>query len=126
MLSRQVLAEIIEPRIEEIFGLVLKEFRKTGFEDRIASGVVITGGTAIMDGIPEAVERVMEMPARRGLPMNIGGLVDVVNSPMYATGVGLVLFGAQQTGAGKVKRISDGNLFAKVIGRMREWVENFF
>ncbi len=126
VLSRQVLAEIIEPRIEEIFGLVLKEFRKTGFEDRIASGVVITGGTAIMDGIPEAVERVMEMPARRGLPMNIGGLVDVVNSPMYATGVGLVLFGAQQTGAGKVKRISDGNLFAKVIGRMREWVENFF
>ncbi len=126
VLSRQVLAEIIEPRIEEIFGLVLKEFRKTGFEDRIASGVVITGGTAIMDGIPEAAERVMEMPARRGLPMNIGGLVDVVNSPMYATGVGLVLFGAQQTGAGKVKRISDGNLFAKVIGRMREWVENFF
>jgi cell division protein FtsA len=126
VLSRQVLAEIIEPRIEEIFGLVLKEFRKTGFEDRIASGVVITGGTAIMEGIPEGAERVMEMPARRGLPMNIGGLVDVVNSPMYATGVGLVLFGAQQTGAGKVKRISDGNLFAKVIGRMREWVENFF
>jgi cell division protein FtsA len=126
VLSRQVLAEIIEPRIEEIFGLVLKEFRKTGFEDRIASGVVITGGTAIMEGIPEGAERVMEMPARRGLPMNIGGLVDVVNSPMYATGVGLVLFGAQQTGAGKVKRIVDGNLFAKVIGRMREWVENFF
>jgi cell division protein FtsA len=126
VLSRQVLAEIIEPRIEEIFGLVLKEFRKTGFEDRIASGVVITGGTAIMEGIPEGAERVMEMPARRGLPMNIGGLVDVVNSPMYATGVGLVLFGAQQTGAGKVKRISDGNLFAKVVGRMREWVENFF
>ncbi len=126
VLSRQVLSEIIEPRVEEIFGLVLKEFRKTGFEERIASGVVITGGTAIMEGIPEAAERVMEMPARRGLPMNIGGLVDVVNSPMYATGVGLVLFGAQQAGAGKVKRISDGNLFAKVIGRMREWVENFF
>ncbi len=126
VLSRQVLSEITEPRVEEIFGLVLKEFRKTGFEERIASGVVITGGTAVMEGIPEAAERVMEMPARRGLPMNIGGLVDVVNSPMYATGVGLVLFGAQQAGAGKVKRISDGNLFAKVIGRMREWVENFF
>ncbi len=65
------------------------------------------------------------MPARRGLPMNIGGLVDVVNSPMYATGAGLVLWRAAM-GAGKVKRISDGNLFAKVIGRMREWVENFF
>ncbi len=126
VLSRQVLSEITEPRVEEIFGLVLKEFRKTGFEERIASGVVITGGTAVMEGIPEAAERVMEMPARRGFPMNIGGLVDVVNSPMYATGVGLVIFGAQQAGAGNVKRISDGNLFTKVIGRMREWVENFF
>jgi cell division protein FtsA len=126
VLSRQVLSEIIEPRVEEIFGLVLKELRKTGFEERIASGIVITGGSAIMEGVPEAAEKVMELPARRGLPMNIGGLVDVVNSPMYATGVGLVLFGAQQVGSGKAKRIGDGNLFGKVFGRMREWVENFF
>jgi len=126
VLSRQVLSEIIEPRVEEVFGLVLKEFRKTGFEERIASGIVITGGTAIMDGIPEAAERIMELPARRGLPMNIGGLVDIVNSPMYATGVGLVLFGAHQAGTGKVKRMSDGNLFSKVLSRMREWAESFF
>ncbi|MBI5694498.1 MAG: cell division protein FtsA [Nitrospirae bacterium] len=126
VLSRQVLSEIIEPRIEEIFGLVMKEIRKTSFEDRIASGVVITGGSAIMDGIPEAAERIMEIPARRGLPMNIGGLVDVVNSPMYATGVGLVLFGAHQMGAGKVRRLSGGNMFEKVFGRMKEWMEGFF
>jgi cell division protein FtsA len=126
VLSRQVLSEIIEPRVEEIFGLVLKELRKTGFEERVASGVVVTGGTSILEGIPEAAERVMELPARRGLPMNIGGLVDVVNSPMYATGVGLVLFGAQQAGSGKVRRISDGNLFAKVFNRMKEWMEGFF
>ncbi|MBI5190092.1 MAG: cell division protein FtsA [Nitrospirae bacterium] len=126
VLSRQVLSEIIEPRIEEIFGLVMKEIRKTSFEDRIASGVVITGGSAIMDGIPEAAERIMEIPARRGLPMNIGGLVDVVNSPMYATGVGLVLFGAHQMGTGKVRRLSGGNMFEKVFGRMKEWMEGFF
>ena len=126
VLSRQVLSEIIEPRVEEIFGLVLKEIRKTGFEERVASGVVITGGSSIMEGIPEAAERVMELPARRGLPMNIGGLVDIVNSPMYATGVGLVLFGAQQAGTGNVRRISGGNLFAKVFGRMKEWMEGFF
>ena len=126
VLSRQVLSEIIEPRVEEIFGLVLKELRKTGFEERVASGVVVTGGTSILEGIPEAAERVMELPARRGLPMNIGGLVDVVNSPMYATGVGLVLFGAQQAGSGKVRRISEGNLFAKVLNRMKEWMEGFF
>jgi cell division protein FtsA len=126
VLSRQVLSEIIEPRVEEIFGLVLKEIRKTGFEERIASGIVITGGSAIMEGVPEAAEKVMELPARRGLPMNIGGLVDVVNSPMYATGVGLVLFGAQQAGGGNARRMGNGNLFGKVFGRMREWVENFF
>lgn len=126
VLSRQVLSEIIEPRVEEIFGLVLKEIRKTGFEERVASGVVITGGSSIMEGIPEAAESVMELPARRGLPMNIGGLVDIVNSPMYATGVGLVLFGAQQSGTGNVRRISGGNLFSKVFGRMKEWMEGFF
>ena len=127
ILSRQVLSEIIEPRVEEIFGLVLKEIRKTGFEDRIASGVVITGGTSILDGMPEAAERVMELPARRGVPMNIGGLVDVVNSPMYATGVGLVLYGAEQVGDGRVKKISGGrNTFDKIFARMKEWVESFF
>ena len=127
VLSRQVLSEIIEPRVEEIFGLVLKELRKNSFEERIASGVVITGGSAIMDGMPDAAERVMELPARRGVPMNIGGLVDVVNSPMYATGVGLVLFGAQQAGSGKARRgLVDGNLFSKILSRMRDWMEGFF
>jgi len=125
VLSRQVLSEIIEPRVEEIFGLALRELRKTGFEERIASGVVVTGGTAIMDGMPEAAERVMELPARRGVPIDIGGLVDVVNSPMYATGVGLVMFGAKEMGAGRTKGIGGGNLFTKVLGKMKGWVESF-
>jgi cell division protein FtsA len=125
ILSRQVLSEIIEPRVEEIFGLAQREILKAGMEERVASGVVITGGSAIMDGIPEAAERVMEFPARRGVPMNIGGLVDVVNSPMYATGVGLVLFGAQEGRSGKGKRLGGGNMFTNVFGRMKDWVDGF-
>jgi len=125
VLSRQVLTEIIEPRIEEIFGLAHREMAKAGMEDRIASGVVITGGAALMEGMADAAERVMELPARVGSPMNIGGLVDVVNSPMHATGVGLVMFGADELRSGKRRKISDGNVFSNVLGRMKEWMEGF-
>jgi cell division protein FtsA len=125
VLSRQVLTEVIEPRIEEIFGLAHRELMKAGMEERIASGVVITGGSALLDGMPDAAERVMELPARLGYPIGIGGLIDVVNSPMYATGVGLVMFGADELRSGKVRKISDGNVFSNVLGRMKEWVEGF-
>ncbi|HLE41377.1 MAG TPA: cell division protein FtsA [Nitrospirota bacterium] len=95
LLSRQILSEIIEPRVEELFGMVQQRLKKTGFEDMFASGIVLTGGTALMEGLPEAAERFLGLPIRRGTPRNIGGLMDVVNSPIYATGVGLVLFGAE-------------------------------
>lgn len=125
-LSRQVLSEIIEPRIEEIFSLAQREIVKAGLEERVASGVVVTGGSAIMEGIPESAEKVMELPARRGAPINIGGLVDVVNSPMYATGVGLVIFGMQDTGPGRSKKLGNGNMFGNVMGRMKDWMDSFF
>src|SRR5512135_2320010 len=99
ILSRQLLAEILEPRVEEIFTLVNRELVKSGFEDLIASGVVITGGSTILEGMPELAEQVFNLPVRRGLPQKIGGLVDVVNSPVYATGVGLVLYGSRNSGA---------------------------
>ncbi len=95
LLSRQILSEIIEPRVEELFGMVQQRLKKTGFEDMFASGIVLTGGTALMEGLTEAAERFLGLPIRRGSPRNIGGLMDVVNSPIYATGVGLVLFGAE-------------------------------
>jgi len=95
LLSRQILCEIIEPRIEELFGMVQQRLKKTGFEDMFASGVVLTGGTALMEGVQDAAERFLGLPIRRGTPRNIGGLMDVVNSPIYATGVGLVLYGAE-------------------------------
>lgn len=126
VLSRQVLSEIIQPRAEEIFELVNREIRKTSYEEMIASGIVLTGGTAIMEGIPEVAEDVLDLPVRRGKPINIGGLVDIVNSPLYATGVGLVLYGAKGEGANGTIKFTDENLFGRVLGRMKEWVGELF
>jgi cell division protein FtsA len=126
VLSRQILSEIIEPRAEEIFGLVAREIKRTGYEERVASGVVITGGTAILPGMVELAERVLDLPVRRGAPTNIGGLADIVNNPMYATGVGLILYALKTQGERDSHRFRDRRLFYKVAGRMREWVQEFF
>ncbi len=131
VLSRQLLAEILEPRVQEIFDLVNREIVKSGYEDVIASGVVITGGSTILEGMPELAEQVFNLPVRRGIPANIGGLTDVVNSPVYATGVGLVVYGSKNAtiefptgrpaGSG-----GDDNLFRRVARRMKEWFGEFF
>ncbi len=125
VLSRQLLAEILEPRVEEIFTLVNREIIKSGYEDLIASGVVITGGTAILPGMPELAEQVFNLPVRRGVPQDIGGLTDVVNSPIYATGVGLVKYGSKNRDRQQFK-IGQDNVFEKVIQRMKEWFGEFF
>lgn len=125
VLSRQLLSEIIEPRAEEIFSLVVQELRKMGYEDRVAAGVVITGGTSILDGMPELAERVMNLPVRRGAPTDVGGLVDIVNSPMYATGVGLILYGAKHREPSRALRNGHG-AWQRVLRKMREWAQEFF
>jgi cell division protein FtsA len=128
ILSRQLLAEILEPRVEEIFTLVNREIVKSGYEDQIASGVVITGGSTILEGMPELAEQIFNLPVRRGTPQMIGGLVDVVNSPVYATGVGLVIYGSRHVGVGAhfPTTQSDDSLFRKVSRRMKEWFGEFF
>ncbi len=127
ILSRRLLAEILEPRVEEIFMLVNREIVKSGYEDMVASGVVLTGGTTILEGMPEMAEQVFDLPVRRGDPTNIGGLVDVVNSPVYATGVGLVVYGSKNIGIREFPTMqSDENLFRKVSRRMKEWLGEFF
>ncbi|MCL2760033.1 MAG: cell division protein FtsA [Desulfuromonadales bacterium] len=128
ILSRQLLAEILEPRVEEIFTLVNREIVKSGFEDMIASGVVITGGSTILEGMPELAEQVFNLPVRRGVPQEIGGLIDVVNSPIYATGVGLVIYGSRhlEMGAHFPTTQSDDNVFRRVSRRMKEWFGEFF
>jgi len=120
LLSRQILCEIIEPRVEELFGMVQQRLKKTGFEDMFASGVVLTGGTALMEGVQDAAERYLGLPIRRGAPRNIGGLMDVVNSPIYATGVGLVLCGAENLHEAPRKFRSGGG-----VKRLLKWMEGF-
>ena len=96
-LQRKTLADIIEPRVEEVAELIYDEIKKSGQEKLLASGVIITGGCANLEGMPELAESIFNLPARRGSPIGVGGLVDVVNNPSYATGVGLLLYGFKHT-----------------------------
>lgn len=125
-LSRQILCEIIEPRIEEIFALVKREIQRSGYEDLLASGAVITGGSTIMEGMPELAEDVLGMPVRRGIPERVNGLVDVVRSPIYATGVGLVHFGREHLGSRMFPIRPDKNLYQRIKQRMKGWMQDFF
>lgn len=122
-ISRKFLCEIIEPRLEEILSLARRELVSAGLQGKIPSGVAITGGSAELEGITELAEEVFEAPVRCGVPSNIGGLQDVVRSPMYATGVGLVLFGfhQNQNRGQKHFRIRDESIFGRVKQRMRDW-----
>jgi cell division protein FtsA len=107
VLSRRILCEIIEPRVEEIFQLVRHEIQKAGHEDLLASGVVLTGGSTLLHGMPELAEEVLGLPVRRGVPRGVGGLVDVVKSPQYATAVGLLHYGMRASRSGQVLRSGD-------------------
>jgi cell division protein FtsA len=125
LLSRQILAEIIEPRMEEIFSLVRQDISKSGYEDLIASGIVLTGGTANLEGISELAEQVFNLPVRVGVPTGVGGLVEVVKNPMYATGVGLAQHGILNQGENRF-RVRDNNIYFKVKERMRDWLNDIF
>jgi cell division protein FtsA len=122
---RHILCEIIEPRVEEIFGLVRAEIDRTGYHELLASGAVITGGTTILEGMPELAEGVLELPVRRGAPRGIGGLVDVVRSPKFATSVGLVLRGAKSSGeqGGPSRARADR---PGIGSRMKDWFARVF
>jgi cell division protein FtsA len=121
--SRKILCEIIEPRVEEVLSLAHQEIVRSGLEDQIPSGLVLTGGASALSGLPELAEEIFETPVRLGLPCHIGGLQDVVRSPMYSTGVGLVLFGLSESQAdGQSRfRIRDESIFGRVKQRMRDW-----
>jgi len=125
-LPRQVLAEIIEPRMEEIFSLINQEIRMTGYENLITSGIVLTGGASMLEGTVVLAERVFDLPVRIGTPFGVSGLVDVVNSPLYSTGVGLVNYGMMHKLEGKKVKFGGGNIFRRVLSRMKEWVGEFF
>ena len=121
-ISRKILCEIIEPRAEEILSLARREIVKAGLDGSIPSGVVLTGGASALEGIDELAEEIFEGPVRLGMPTNVGGLQDVVRSPMYATGVGLVQYGfGQRPEPASRFRIRDDSIFGRVKQRMRDW-----
>jgi cell division protein FtsA len=120
--SRKILCEIIEPRVDEILSLTRQSLVTAGLENGIPSGVVLTGGCSALEGLIDLAEEIFEAPVRPGIPTDIGGLQDVVRSPMYATGVGLALFGASQHAGGRGGfRIRDESIFNRVKHRMRDW-----
>ncbi|MCV6615272.1 MAG: cell division protein FtsA [Cellvibrionaceae bacterium] len=106
-LSRQALAEVVEPRYDELFTLVQAELRRSGFEDLVAAGIVLTGGTSKMEGVVELAEEIFHMPVRLGAPQNVTGLSDIVNNPIYSTGVGLLNYGVQQSQEGRAANYSN-------------------
>jgi len=123
-LSRQTLAEVVEPRYEELFTLVQAELRRSGFEEIIPAGIVLTGGASKMEGVIELAEEVFHMPVRLGVPQGVSGLVDVVRNPIHATGVGLLLYG-QQASAERLYQEQSGSGFAALLKRMKQWFSGF-
>ncbi len=127
-IGKREIAEIIEPRVEEMFELVLREIRRAGYEGKLPAGVVITGGTSMLPGMPDGAERVLNLPGRRGTPTGVGGLRDIVGSPMYATGVGLILHAHRMdqefetTGMGR----KNGHGVWSLLGRMAGRISSFF
>ena len=122
-LPRQILGEILEPRMEEIFTLAKREVYRAGLENNIPSGLVLTGGTSLLEGATEIAESVFNLQTRLGKPQGITGLVDVVNNPMYATGVGLVLYGAKNQTEKKF-RIRDAHIFNRIVTQMKRWFKD--
>lgn len=120
-LSRQVLAEICEPRMEEMLALVDQELVRSGLKSSIGAGLVLTGGTALLGGVQELAEQIFNLPTRIGYPDKVGGLKDVVNSPMYATAVGLLTYGAEKEGMENKFRVREESTLGRLFGRMRKW-----
>ena len=121
--KRQILAEIISPRVEEILDLIRQEIVQYGLLNSLGSGVILTGGSAMVEGLPQLADQVFGLPARLAYPTGVGGLADVVSNPMYSTAVGLVIYGARYR-QDKKFRIRDGNIFNRVATRMRRWFKD--
>jgi cell division protein FtsA len=125
-LARQTLAEIVEPRFEELFGLIRDELRRSGFEELIAAGVVITGGSAKMEGAVELAEEVFHTPVRLGFPQYVDGLADVVRNPIHATGVGLLLYGHEMMLRRGRRNTPVSGGIADLLDRMKSWFQGQF
>lgn len=124
--SKAVLASIIEPRVEEILSLALRELKRTDYADMLGAGVVLTGGGSLMEGIQELAERVFEMPIKLGVPTGFGGLTEAARSPVHATGVGLCMYGLSASKDKPARKVGMDDSFKKIFDRMKSWVKEFF
>ena len=124
-LARQTLAEVVEPRYEELMTLILAELRRSGYENLIASGVVLTGGSSKMEGVVELAEEVFHMPVRLGEPQHVTGLIDVVRNPIHATGVGLLIYGHLSGQSNQLNNFSR-NEGPTMFGRVKDWIKSNF
>jgi cell division protein FtsA len=125
VMPRRILSEILQPRAEEIFHLVWDEIRRAGYEKSLNSGIVLTGGGAILEGMPEIAEQIFDLPIRRGAPTGMGGLADHVHSPSFATAAGLVQY-AQRNQVAETSRAAGAGAFSRVAGRLRGLFKEFF
>lgn len=121
-LPKDILAEILEPRVEEMFSILKREVYSNGLENSFPSGIILTGGTALLHGITDVVEGVFSTPVRLGRVMKVGGLKDVVKNPAFATGVGLVIYGSRN--AGVAFDDGDNGLFMRLLKRMKQWFKD--
>jgi cell division protein FtsA len=124
-LSRQTLAEVVEPRYEELLNLLQAELRRSGFEDLVAGGVVLTGGSAKMEGLIDLAEEVFHMPVRLGVPQYVAGMEEVVRDPIYSTGVGLLMYAHQHRFLQRPE-LSESRGLKAVLGRMKSWFQGNF
>ena len=126
-MSRQTLAEVIEPRVEELYLLIQQEIHRSGYSDLLSSGIVITGGSSSMPGMVELAEEILHMPVRLGMPQYIGGLAEVVRNPRFSTGVGLLLAGRSQYNRGNGGSTGAGNGgLSQVWASMKNWFQGNF
>ena len=125
MVSRQILGRIVEPRMDEILNMALKEIVRSGYEVLLAAGLVLTGGASLLPGINEMAEQIFDMPVRRGCPVGVGGLSDVANSPAFAVGVGLIIYGSKNISSDSVYR-KTGNIFSELFKTIKKWFLDFF
>jgi len=124
VMARRILSDILQPRAEEIFHLVWDEISKAGYEKSLNSGIVLTGGGAVLDGMSEIAEQIFDLPIRRGWPMGIGGLADHVANPVYATVVGLVVYAERHRGDESAR--GGGGALTRMVGRLRTVFKEFF
>jgi cell division protein FtsA len=125
-LSRQSLAEVVEPRYDELFTLIQAELRRSGFEDMIPAGIVLTGGTSKMEGAVELAEEIFHMPVRVGFPQSVQGLTDIVRNPIYATSVGLLQYGVDHQGEGGGAAGKSAGPTEGLWSRAKSWLQNNF